>query len=330
MDGIIVFYKTKGMTSHDAVALLRRYTGVKKVGHTGTLDPMAEGVLPICVGKATRVIEFIGVEGAPDAKAYDCEMKLGMRTDTLDIWGEPAAMGGADIKGASACAIPSYITDEAIEKAFADMTGDIMQIPPAYSAIKYKGKKLYELARRGAEIPDEALKPRRVHIKSIDVREINPALGTVRFSVCCSSGTYVRSLCRDVGEALGCGAVMSALTRTKSGVFSLSDAHGADEIEAGAEKCLLPPDAAIPFLPAVELSDSDAAGFANGMSVRLARSAEIEAREVSAADSANAPAYGGAELMARGEFMRVYSGGRFIGIAKAGNGMIKPYKVIMT
>jgi tRNA pseudouridine55 synthase len=204
------------------------------------------------------------------------------------------------------------------------MTGDIDQIPPAYSAIKHRGRKLCDLARRGEEIPAEALRPRRVHVESIEVTGLEfdadepagggasalpgsgtsdgalPGFATVRFRVACSKGTYVRSICRDVGEALGCGAAMSALRRTKSGVFTLGDAVGLPE--SGGDIRLLPMDAAIPFLPPVGIDAADARRFANGLAVSGA---------------------------VTGDFARVYSGGRFLGIGKTAGDTIKPYKVIV-
>jgi tRNA pseudouridine55 synthase len=286
-DGIIVIDKPQGMTSHDVVGLVRRLTGVRRVGHTGTLDPMATGVLPVCVGRATRIIEFIDRDDSQDAKAYDCEMRLGVRTDTDDIWGSVSSM-----------ALRAMPDADSISAVFAGMTGDIDQVPPAYSAIKHKGRKLYDLARRGEDIPAEALRPRRVHIENIEVTDIEGDI--VKFSVACSKGTYVRSICRDAGEALGCGAAMSALRRTKSGVFTLADATAPPAHSDGVR--LLPMDAAIPFLPAARIDVADVRRFATGLAVNGA---------------------------VTGDFVRVYSGGRFIGIGKAACDKIKPYKVIV-
>jgi tRNA pseudouridine55 synthase len=286
-DGIIVIDKPQGMTSHDVVGLVRRLTGVRRVGHTGTLDPMATGVLPVCVGMATRIIEFMDRDDSPDAKAYDCEMRLGVRTDTDDVWGSASGMARSAMPDA-----------DSISAVFAGMTGDIDQVPPAYSAIKHNGRKLYDIARRGEEIPAEALRPRRVHIESIEVTKIEG--DTVKFSVTCSKGTYVRSICRDAGEALGCGAAMSALRRTKSGVFTLEDATAPPAHSDGVR--LFPMDAAIPFLPSVEVDETAAKRFASGLAV---------SRTVT------------------GDFVRAYSGGRFIGIGKAEHDTIKPYKVIV-
>ncbi|MDR0596112.1 MAG: tRNA pseudouridine(55) synthase TruB [Clostridiales Family XIII bacterium] len=315
-DGIIVIDKPQGMTSHDVVGFVRRALGMRRVGHTGTLDPMARGVLPICVGKATRIIEFIDADDSADAKAYDCEMRLGVVTDTLDVWG--SVIGEAQADAAHG------IDGGAVEGVLAAMTGELDQIPPAYSAIKYKGKKLYELARRGEEIPEDAVKPRRVRIGSIVFKGIsfdadghpasNPGFATVRFSVVCSKGTYVRSIVRDAGDALGCGAAMSALTRTKSGVFTLDDAGSHPGLPSGnAESgdmahALLPMDSAIPYLPEIRLAEADARRFKSGLRFRAKQAAG-----------------GGACSYA---FTRVYESSEFIGIAKIEEDIVKPYKVI--
>jgi tRNA pseudouridine55 synthase len=297
---------------------------------------MAEGTLPICIGGATRLIEFIGLGDAgrvgeqgpsaapasalPYAKAYDCAMRLGVTTDTLDVWGGVTAeSGGADLRAS--------VTPERVREVFATMTGDVEQTPPAYSAIKYKGRKLYEYARRGEAIPPEALRPRRVHIESIDVTDFladeedakggpdEDAMGfaTVKFSVVCSGGTYVRAIVRDAGEALGCGAAMSALTRTRSGVFTLADAHTAKELERAAESgaqadMILPPDAAISFMPTASLDEAAAAKFVNGQ--------KGDGSFLSSPSPA-APRY-----------VRAYCGARFLGVGKVADDIISPCKVI--
>jgi tRNA pseudouridine55 synthase len=354
-DGILVFYKPQEMTSHGAVNFVRGLTGVRRVGHTGTLDPMAEGVLPVCIGKATRVIEFMDGDSQgeagfgtglrnPHSKAYECEMRLGVTTDTLDIWG--------NIVSSEDPAYASYgITPERIRETFESFTGDIGQIPPAYSAIKYKGKKLYEYARAGRDIPEDAMRPRMIRIDSIEVTDIvfgaddsggseaephergfadsgssgisDMGFATVRFSVVCSKGTYVRSIVRDVGDALGCGAVMSALTRTKSGVFTLADAHTMDEvIRAADENALrditLAADSAISFMPAVDMDASGCGRFVNGMPVRMP-----DDTVRAGASRVDAP-------VQTGGYVRVYSDGRFLGIGISTDGIIKPRKVILT
>lgn len=199
------------MTSHDVVAILRRITRMKRIGHTGTLDPMATGVLPVCLGKATRIVEFLSSED----KAYRCAMCLGKVSDTQDIWGEVTLTGAP---------LPS---EAEIRAALMAMVGEIRQVPPMYSAVKVGGKKLYELAREGVVIEREA----RVRwIRKLDICSIER--DKVIFDVVCSKGTYIRTLCHDVGQALGCGAVMTALERTASGVFTLDNAITLEKLES--------------------------------------------------------------------------------------------------
>lgn len=203
-EGILNINKPQNMTSHDVVAVARRTLGIRKIGHTGTLDPMATGVLPICVGKSTRIIEYLDM----DLKTYRCTLRLGLSTDTEDIWGTVLEER------------PVHCTEEEIRAAFCGFTGVIWQKPPMYSALKVNGKKLYEYAREGKEVE---VKRRQVYIHRLDIEEIRLAEREVTFTVECSKGTYIRTICRDVGEKLGCLATMTALTRTGSGVFAISD-----------------------------------------------------------------------------------------------------------
>ncbi|SCZ76843.1 tRNA pseudouridine(55) synthase TruB [Acidaminobacter hydrogenoformans] len=211
MNGILNVYKPAGMTSHDVVAILRRITRMKRIGHTGTLDPMATGVLPVCLGKATKIVEFLSSED----KAYRCAMCLGKVSDTQDIWGEVTS---------TEAPLPS---EAAVRDTLISMVGEIEQIPPMYSAVKVGGRKLYELAREGIVIEREA---RIRWIRSIKILSIEK--GNVVFDVVCSKGTYIRTLCHDVGQTLGCGAVMTALERTASGVFTLENAITLETLEA--------------------------------------------------------------------------------------------------
>ncbi len=197
--GILNVYKPRKITSFDVVRVIRKLTNEKKVGHCGTLDPEACGVLPICIGKATKAIEYI----MENNKTYIAELKLGEITDTYDIEGK--IIRQCDVN----------VTEEEVIEAVNSFKGDIKQVPPMYSAIKVKGKKLYELAREGIEIEREA---RDVTIHDIKVLEIN--LPCVKMEVNCSKGTYIRSLCYDIGEKLGCGAMMNALERTATGKFT--------------------------------------------------------------------------------------------------------------
>ncbi|MDR3242532.1 MAG: tRNA pseudouridine(55) synthase TruB [Clostridiales Family XIII bacterium] len=255
MNGMINFLKPAGMTSHDAVAFMRRLLGIKRVGHTGTLDPMAAGVLPICAGKATRVAEYLETDG----KKYRCEMRLGLVTDTQDIWGKAESFGFE----------PRSVTEQQILDALCEFKGKITQTPPRYSAVKLNGKKLYEYAREGKDV---AVPPREVFVKSLETVEINVKSGTVIFDVSCSKGTYVRTICHDVGAILGCGAAMSFLLRLESGVFSLENAMTAEELacaveEGRIEACLIPPDQPLVALGEINVDGRRAEKFASGISV---------------------------------------------------------------
>lgn len=204
MYGILVVNKPKGITSFQVVAKVRKVTGVKKVGHTGTLDPLATGVLPICIGKATKVIDYI-MEGK---KAYKVTFELGKITDTYDSEGK--VIEERSIEG---------ITEKMVMEAIVKFKGEIMQEPPMFSALKQNGKRLYELARQGIEVER---KKRPITIHSIENIEIN--LPRITMDVTCSKGTYIRSLCYDIGEELKVGAYMTDLCRTLASPFSLSEA----------------------------------------------------------------------------------------------------------
>lgn len=220
MNGVIIIDKPFGKTSHDMVSFIRRLTGIRRVGHTGTLDPAATGVLPICIGKGTKAADMLTASD----KGYRVEFVLGMTTDTLDAEGEVLAE----------CDVTSNEND--IRSAINDFVGEIEQIPPMYSAIKQDGKKLYELAREGKEIER---KHRHVTIYSIDICDVNMTEYTVTMEVMCSKGTYIRTLCEDIGIKLGCGAYVNKLCRIKSGMFTIDDVHTADELEQLADKGLL-------------------------------------------------------------------------------------------
>ena len=215
MDGMIVIRKEKGYTSHDVVAKLRGILHMKKIGHTGTLDPDAEGVLPVALGKATRLVDLI----TDKEKTYEAVMRLGVVTDTQD-------MSGTVLSQVSEL----NITEEELRTVIASFVGDYMQVPPMYSALKVNGKKLYELAREGKTVERKA---RPVHFYEIEILEIS--LPLVRFRVTCSKGTYIRTLCHDIGEKLGCGAAMETLLRTKVGRFTLDGAITLAEAEAAMQ-----------------------------------------------------------------------------------------------
>lgn len=209
MDGIINVLKPPGMTSFDVVGFLRGVLKIKKIGHTGTLDPGAVGVLPVCIGKATKAIEFMMEKD----KLYRAELLLGVTTDTQDSCGE--IIRTLEVK----------VTREQIENAVRAFIGKYKQVPPMYSAVKIDGKKLYELARNGIIIERE---PREVEIYSIEIISINGP--RVLIDVNCSKGTYIRTLCADIGDKLDCGAHMSFLIRKKAGIFDINSAITIEEI----------------------------------------------------------------------------------------------------
>lgn len=255
MEGVINLLKTPGMTSHDCVYRVRRLLKEKRVGHTGTLDPLASGVLPICVGKATRLAEY----SMDYDKTYRAEMLLGLTSDTQDITGE--IQEGEKVTG---------ITQEQLLEAFASFVGSIQQVTPAYSAAKHKGKKLYELARQGEAIPE---KIRDITIHEISLFRYYPEeeYPRVIFDVVCSKGTYIRTLCADLGQYLGTGALMSFLVRTGSGPFLLSDTVSLEEIaaliEEGKDSFLIPMGALVQDMPVAELNPGAVEYIKNGRAV---------------------------------------------------------------
>lgn len=211
INGILNVYKEKGFTSHDVVAKLRGIAGQRKIGHTGTLDPEAEGVLPVCLGKATRVCELL----TDQDKTYEAVLLLGKQTDTQDTTG--TVTGEGDTSG---------ITEEMVRETIQSYEGAYDQIPPMYSALKVNGKKLYELAREGKTVER---KPRRVQIHRVEILEIQ--IPRVRIRVNCSKGTYIRTLCHDIGETLGCYGCMESLLRTQVGPFQVEQAYRLGELE---------------------------------------------------------------------------------------------------
>ena len=213
MDGILNVYKEAGYTSHDVVAKLRGILGQKKIGHTGTLDPAATGVLPVCCGKATKICELLTNKD----KTYQAVCRLGVITDTQDTTGK--ILEERTVKN---------ITVEEIYQAVASFEGEIMQTPPMYSALKVNGKKLYELAREGKEVERKA---RPVTISKIKILQVNLEEQIFSMEVTCSKGTYIRTLCQDIGEKLGCGACMESLLRTRVSEFRLDGALRLQQIE---------------------------------------------------------------------------------------------------
>ncbi len=263
-DGILIIDKPRDWTSHDCVAVCRRtlrLKGVKKIGHGGTLDPMAEGLLPIFIGQATRIMEYLDL----DHKTYLCRAQLGRETDTQDIWGTTLREAGF-----------TGIAEADIRKALEGFLGPIQQIPPVYSAVRIEGKHLYEYARSGrkGEV-EEQIRPRRAHVRRLDVLAVDPDAGTVDFEIECSRGTYVRTICSDLGKKLGCGAVMSALKRTRIGELDLSLSIGPEEVKEAdqdrLEGLLLPVDLPLKKLGAAWLSPERADYFTRGNSTRWSR-----------------------------------------------------------
>lgn len=230
VNGIINVYKEKGYTSFDVVAKMRGIFGQKKIGHTGTLDPDAQGVLPVCLGKATKVCDFL----TDKDKVYKATMLLGIQTDTLDISGKVCNKAMVNV------------TEQQVRDVISTFVGTIEQIPPMYSALKVNGKKLYELAREGKTIERKA---RKVSIYDITIDEI--CLPEVVMTVSCSKGTYIRSLCDDIGTKLGCYGCMKELLRTKVACFDIGDAYKISEIEKLKESIVLPVDMLFENIPAV-------------------------------------------------------------------------------
>lgn len=247
LNGVVVIDKPAGKTSHDVVSDVKKILGIKKAGHTGTLDPLATGVLPVCLNEATKLVGFLTGED----KEYQATMLLGVRTDTMDTEGKVISQSD-----------PSISEDE-IKSVVSRMTGKIQQIPPAYSAVKYCGKPSYKWARSGVFID---LKPREVAIHSIAVESIS--LPTVTFRVTCSKGTYIRSLCSDIGDVLGTGACLSGLRRLKSGIFSEDRAVVLSDYADGGKEALtkkiLPMTELLPLLTSIELKGHLAAKLRNG------------------------------------------------------------------
>ncbi|MEI3522561.1 MAG: tRNA pseudouridine(55) synthase TruB [Anaerosacchariphilus sp.] len=248
MNGVINVYKEAGFTSHDVVAKLRGIVKQKKIGHTGTLDPDAEGVLPVCLGNATKLCGLL----TEKEKTYRAVLLLGQTTDTQDTSGRVLTEA------------PVTATGEQVREAIMSFLGDYDQVPPMYSALKVNGKKLYELAREGKEVERQA---RRVRILDMEIHEIR--LPEVTFTVTCSSGTYIRTLCQDIGEKLGCGGCMKSLLRTKVDRFELADSHKLSELETMMHEgrigeVLLPVDDVFAACPAVRIRQESDRLIQNG------------------------------------------------------------------
>ena len=295
INGVINVNKPEGWTSQDVCAKLRSRLHIKKIGHTGTLDPMATGVLPICIAKATRIIEYYDA----DYKTYRATMKLGLTSDTLDITGE--ILTTADY---------SNVSENAVREAFKAYTGVIDQLPPKYSALKVNGKRAYELAREGK---DFELATRKVEIVSNEILAFNN-MDTIVFDVTCSKGTYIRTMIDDIGRALGCGAVMTALERRGSGYFKIEDAIGIEDLcalsDEEIEKLVVPMDETLINLGIIQLNDNRITAFINGN--------ESSDRTFTIQEPSNFENY-----------YRIYSDNRFLGIGILDDKSLRPVKVLL-
>ena len=238
MFGFLNVYKPKGMTSHDVVAKLRRVTKIRQIGHTGTLDPFAEGVLPICIGKATRLIEYLN-----DDKEYLATIQFGSNTDTYDLDGEVTAT------------FDKKVTQKDVIEMLKIFEGEISQLPPIYSAIKVNGKKLYDYAREGKDVE---IQPRQVFISKIELKSFDDVAQKAEILVACSKGTYIRSIAYDLGQKLNCGGHLIKLIRTKAGKFLLENSIGLEKLETPEivkENLINPTD--MLELPKLKISDDE-------------------------------------------------------------------------
>lgn len=253
-DGILILNKPQNWTSHDCVAVCRRAADRKKTGHGGTLDPMAEGLLPVFIGKATRIMEYLDL----DYKTYECRARLGTVTDTQDIWGQ--VLETCDTGG---------ISCGDIEKALMSFEGNIQQVPPGYSAVKLNGKKLYEYARAGEDVK---VKPRDVHIEHIRINDVDMDAMEVSFEVKCSKGTYVRTICSDLGDALECGGTLVSLKRTASGIFDLSRSVSPEDLKTMSseeiDEYIIPTDRPLVNMGKVTMNADRTVYFSRGNSIR--------------------------------------------------------------
>lgn len=257
MTGIILLDKPKGITSFGAVARVRRLCGEKKCGHSGTLDPMATGVLTVLLGGTTRFCELLPSHD----KSYTAAFRLGTVTDTLDITGKVLETN------------PVEATKEQVIEAIKSFEGEISQLPPMYSAVSVNGQRLYDLARQGIEVERQ---PRNVTVYSIDMLSCDEAAGEYEISVACSSGTYIRTLIDDIGKKLGCGAVLTELRRTRANGFECSQAVTLEELENASEKgeienLLIPIEKALSEYPEVHVTEAQAKRFSNGGELALKR-----------------------------------------------------------
>ncbi|WP_426447017.1 tRNA pseudouridine(55) synthase TruB [Paenibacillus sp. S-38] len=260
LEGILPVWKPAGFTSHDVVAKVRRILKIKRIGHTGTLDPQVTGVLPLCIGRATRLVEYI--QELP--KEYEATLRLGIATDTEDLSGSVLRTEDG---------LSARLTPEQVTEAILRFTGEIEQVPPMYSAVKVDGKRLYDLARQGVEVERKA---RRVTIHSIEVLSVDWTgdYPEVRFRVLCSKGTYIRTLCVDIGAAIGVPAVMANLVRTSTGQIGAESCLTLEQIEelqrdGALQPKLLPMERALAHLPEVLLNEVQTGKALQGQKIRV-------------------------------------------------------------
>ena len=300
LNGVINVYKEKGFTSHDVVARMRGIFKQRKIGHTGTLDPDAEGVLPVCLGSATKLCDML----TDRSKTYEAVLLLGITTDTEDA-------GGTVLSERSV----TCTAEEAVS-CVRSFEGPYLQVPPMYSAIKVNGKKLVDLARKGITVERKA---RPVEIYSISVSET--ALPRIRFSADCSKGTYIRTLCSDIGERLGCGGIMESLVRTRSGRFGIADAVRLETLEECVRdgepgRFLVPPEECFPELPKLWSLPEGDRFLRNGNPLKT-----------SLADLSKS----GLPELPEGYRARVYdSAGRFAGLFCEKEGLLRPEKMFLS
>lgn len=253
LSGVISVNKPAGMSSHDVIYKLRRILGMQRIGHAGTLDEMATGVLPVCFGRATRALDY----AQADRKVYEATVKLGLTTDTQDIWGTVISERA------------SSVDQDTFSSVLSSFTGEQYQLPPMYSAIKINGSKLYDLARKGIEIERA---PRKITIYKIDLISSDIPSQEFKISVLCSKGVYIRTLCSDIGERLGCGAVMSALIRTVNGRFRIENSYTLEQLallasENRLSECVLPVDIIFDKYPIITADSMTEAKIRNGACV---------------------------------------------------------------
>lgn len=262
------------MTSHDVVGKVRRIVGERRVGHTGTLDPMATGVLPICVGRSAKITQYLD----PDRKVYRCVMKLGKRSDTYDAWG--SFIDEADE------ALVNAVDEEKVRGVFSGFKGDMEQMPPFYSAVKVNGRRLYEYARKGKAIDMADVPARKIHIYSLEIEDMELGRGsesTISFSVECSRGTFIRSICDEAGEMLGTHGYMCSLERTRSGIFTAEHAVTLKELSEMTpeqiDSIMYRPDEVLTHLGRIELTAFDAKRLINGLPTGISRCRVVEKPE---------------------------------------------------